>query len=280
MKETITTKELAKQLGTRPNVITENARKCLPNKKIEHGKPTYWSKAEVTVLIEQLKCNQVNGRTFPNLSVELKGVERCERDSAITTMQFAKQLGTSPNVVLENARKCLPNKKIENGKPTYWTKEEVTILLDYMKSHTSNNRSAEFSSLVANTSTELTPALKAQQFISSIDYSDESAVDMVTATITALSSNLIAALHSENKGLVKENKMLKHQVEYNEVIGCSKWSDVKKLLGLKMKWEDVREKLDLEENVDYFKKCMGYDKFPTTLITDNALNRIKELADS
>ena len=156
----MTTKEIAEQLGTRPNVITENAKKCLPDKVIENGKTTYWTQAEVTVLIEQLKCNQVNGRTFPNLSVELKGVERCERDSAITTMQFAKQLGTTPNVVLENARKCLPNKRIENGKPTFWTKEEVTVVLDYMKAHTSNNRSVELNSTVANTSTELTPALK------------------------------------------------------------------------------------------------------------------------
>ena len=196
----------------------------------------------------------------------------------ITTKELAKQLGTSPKVILENAKKCLPNKKIENGKPTYWSKAEVTVLLESMKKN--NNNQHNLSRSLISASTELTPALKAQQFISSIDYSDESAADMVTATIIALSSNLIAALHSENKGLVKENKMLKHQVEYNEVIGCSKWSDVKKLLGLKMKWEDVREELDLEENVDYFKKCMGYDKFPTTLITDNALNRIKELADS
>lgn len=156
----MTTKEIAEQLGTRPNVITENAKKCLPDKVIENGKTTYWTQAEVAVLIEQLKCNQVNGRTFPNLSVELKGVERCERDSAITTMQFAKQLGTTPNVVLENARKCLPNKRIENGKPTFWTKGEVTVVLDYMKAHTSNNRSVELNSTVANTSTELTPALK------------------------------------------------------------------------------------------------------------------------
>ena len=156
----MTTKEIAEQLGTRPNVITENAKKCLPDKVIENGKTTYWTQAEVAVLIEQLKCNQVNGSTFPNLSVELKGSERCERDSAITTMQFAKQLGTTPNVVLENARKCLPNKRIENGKPTFWTKEEVTVVLDYMKAHTSNNRSVELNSTVANTSTELTPALK------------------------------------------------------------------------------------------------------------------------
>jgi len=91
-----------------------------------------------------------------------------------------------------------------------------------------------------------------------------------------LSSNLIAALHGENKNLVKENKMLKHQVEYNEVIGCSRWADVKKLLSLKDNWESVCNKLNLEENVDFFKKCMGYDKYPTVLLPDNTVARIKK----
>lgn len=156
----MTTRQVADYLGTSSKVVLTNARKCLPNKVIENGKTTYWSNEEVTVLIEQLKCNQPNGYTFPNLSVELKGGERCERNSTITTMQFAKQLGTSPNVILDNARECLPSKVIINGKPTFWTKEEVTILLDYMKSHNSNNRSVEFNSTVKNTSTTLTPALK------------------------------------------------------------------------------------------------------------------------
>lgn len=72
-----------------------------------------------------------------------------------------------------------------------------------------------------------------------------------------------------------ENKMLKHQVEYNTVIGCSRWKDVKKLLGIKEKWETVCEKLSLEEEVDYFKKCMGFEKFPTVMIPDSTIERIK-----
>ena len=206
--ELITTKQLAEQLGTRPNVITENAKKCLPNKKIENGKATYWTQAEVTVLIEQLKCNQVNGRTFPNLSVELKGVERCERDSAITTMQFAKQLGTTPNVVLENARKCLPNKRIENGKPTFWTKEEVTVVLDYMKAHTSNNRSVELNSTVANISTDLSPALKLKKALELAQeaYEEE-----------------LAILKAKNKNLESENGNLKIELDESK-----EWSTIQK----------------------------------------------------
>ena len=196
--------------------------------------------------------------------------------TSISTKQLVAQLHTSKDVVISNAKKCLPNKKFVHGKPTYWSEEEVTILIDYMKTHTSNNRSVEFNSTVSKVSTSLTPALKVQQFISSIDYNDESAVDMVTATITALSSNLIAALHGENKNLVKENKMLKHQVEYNEVIGCSRWRDVKKLLCIKDNWESVCQKLNFEDHVDYFKKCMGEDTHPTTLLPDSTIERIKK----
>ncbi len=81
-------------------------------------------------------------------------------ETFVTTKQLAEQLRTRPNVITENAKKCLPNKKIENGKPTFWTQEEVTVILEYMKAHTSNNRSIELNSTLANTSTELTPALK------------------------------------------------------------------------------------------------------------------------
>lgn len=197
----------------------------------------------------------------------------------ISTKQLAEQLKISPKAVRENAKKCLPNKTIVNGKPTYWNEEEVTVLLDYLKGNTRGQgarKDLTCTEVVQVTETSLTPALKVQQFISSIDYNDESAVDMVTATITALSSNLIAALHGENKSLVKENKMLKHQVEYNEVIGCSRWADVKKLLGIKESWETICNLLNLEENVDYFKKCMGYDKYPTVLLPDNTIARIKK----
>lgn len=88
------------------------------------------------------------------LSFDIPAVE------LITTAQLAEHLNTTKDVVLANARKCLPNKQIEHGKATYWTQAEVTILLDYMKLHTSNNRSVEFNSTVENASTDLTPALK------------------------------------------------------------------------------------------------------------------------
>ena len=81
-------------------------------------------------------------------------------EQTVTTKELAEQLHTTKDVVLANAKKCLPNKRIEQGKPTLWNKAEITVILDYMKTHASNNRSVEFNSTVENYSTELTPALK------------------------------------------------------------------------------------------------------------------------
>lgn len=80
--------------------------------------------------------------------------------SYVTTKQFAEILGTSPKVVIENARKCLPSKKIENGKRTYWSKAEVTVVLDWMKNHDGNHSSDLYFRSKGALTTELTPALK------------------------------------------------------------------------------------------------------------------------
>lgn len=76
----------------------------------------------------------------------------------LTTRQVAEQLGTSPKVVLDNAKKCLSGKIIQNGKPTYWTPEEVTIIIERMKQSKPNQNG--FTASVKGVSTELTPALK------------------------------------------------------------------------------------------------------------------------
>lgn len=81
-------------------------------------------------------------------------------EEMIATKELAKQLNTSPKVILENARKCLPNKKIENGKATLWNKAEVTVLIDCLKNNSSNHASDLYFESKGAISTELTPALK------------------------------------------------------------------------------------------------------------------------
>lgn len=86
---------------------------------------------------------------------ELTGTAFLEK---FTTRQLAEQFGTRPNVITENGKKCFPNKKIENGKVTYWTKEEATVLLECLKENNTNQHN--LSGGLIGTSTELTPALK------------------------------------------------------------------------------------------------------------------------
>jgi len=79
--------------------------------------------------------------------------------NSMTTKEVAKVLTVNERTVQRVAKKCLPNKKIENGKATTFTQAELTIMLDYMKSN--NNRSDLASTTVVEAaSTDLTPALK------------------------------------------------------------------------------------------------------------------------
>lgn len=81
-------------------------------------------------------------------------------EKAITTRDLAKILNTSSKVLLENARKSLPNKIIENGKPTYWSVEDVTVLIDHLKHNPQTNANDLYLKSKGTTSTNLTPALK------------------------------------------------------------------------------------------------------------------------
>lgn len=90
-----------------------------------------------------------------------------EKDGAtlaetMTTKELAEQLGTDKKVIIENARKYLPNKIIEQGKQTLWTKAEVTVLIDGMKNNNSNQyrEKGTVTGAVTVISTDLTPALK------------------------------------------------------------------------------------------------------------------------
>lgn len=60
-EKTMTTKEVAKALGINEYSVIRIAKKCLPNKMFEHGKPAFYSEAEVTIMLDHVKHN--NNRT-------------------------------------------------------------------------------------------------------------------------------------------------------------------------------------------------------------------------
>ena len=145
----------------------------------------------------------------------------------ISTRELAEQLGTSPYVITKNAKKCLPNKKIENGKPTYWTQMEVTVLLDFMKEN--NNRTdLDLLHRVVGTSTELTPALKLKKALELAQeaYEEELAILRLKSEeqekklkIAENKNNLL--MHSEKTYTMSEiSKELgyKSAIEFNKVL--------------------------------------------------------------
>ena len=81
-------------------------------------------------------------------------------EKKMTTKEVAESLNCTVKTVLENAKKCLPNKVFENGKPTEWSEAEVTVLLDYMKEHSNVGASIDLVNDLQAVSTSMTPALK------------------------------------------------------------------------------------------------------------------------
>jgi phage antirepressor YoqD-like protein len=76
-------------------------------------------------------------------------------------------LGCEIKTVLNNAKICLPNKRIENGKQTLWTENEVTVLLAYMKRNNNNQHDLvrSLQGIETARSLELEAALVAQKAI-------------------------------------------------------------------------------------------------------------------
>ena len=81
-------------------------------------------------------------------------------EKKMTTKEVAESLSCTAKTVLENAKKCLPNKVFENGKPTEWNEAEVTVLLDYMKEHSNVGAGIDLVNDLQAVSTSMTPALK------------------------------------------------------------------------------------------------------------------------
>ena len=171
----------------------------------------------------------------------------------ITTAELSEQLHTSAKVILENARKCLPDKVIENGKPTYWTKAEVTILLEFMKAN--NNRTdLDLYDRCKGTSTDLTPALKIKKALELMQegYEEE-----------------LARLRAENAE--KENKLIEQapKVEFfDDVTGSTDTIDMKEVakvlnvkgLGRNNLFELLRSRNILDRNNQPYQKYVdcGY----------------------
>lgn len=173
----------------------------------------------------------------------------------MTTKELATMLNTTKDVILSNGKKCFPNKVILHGKPTVWNQAEITIILDYMKSHTSNNRSVEFNSTVKNTETELTPALRIRKAMLEMQSAYEDELEIL-----------------RQKNEAQQNQLLeqKPKVEfYDDVTGSNDTIDmgeVAKVLNIKnvgrnKLFEILRNKNILQQNNQPYQKFIDIGYF-------------------
>ena len=174
-------------------------------------------------------------------------------EKTMTTKEVAEALGTRPNVITENAKKCLPNKMIENGKTTYWTQAEVTVLLDFMKSN--NNRTdLDLSNRLIGASTELTPALKLKKALELAQEAYEEELSILRAKNEAQEKQL-----SEQKPKVDFYDRVTESSDCIDIGQCAKILNVHGI-GRNKLFETLRQKKILNEHNQPYQKYVdcGY----------------------
>ena len=91
---------------------------------------------------------------------------------------------------------------------------------------------------------------------------------------------------AKSKQLESENQQLVHALEYDEVKDWKPWNELKsdwkqyfELLRHKINYTKLFDEVGLVENEDYKKKVMGFDKFPTVLISPEAEDMLWDWLD-
>jgi len=174
-------------------------------------------------------------------------------EKAMTTKEVAEQLKMDVKTVRENGKKCFPNKIFENGKTTYWTKAEVTMLIEYMKEH--NNRTdLTCTTVVQVTSTELTPALKLKKALELAQEAYEEELSILRAKNEAQEKQLI-----EQRPKVDFYNRVTESSDCIDIGQCAKILNVKNI-GRNKLFEILRQKKILNEHNQPYQKYVdcGY----------------------
>lgn len=132
-----------------------------------------------------------------------------KREETMTTKEIAEYLGTDKKVIIENARKFLPHKQFEHGKQTFWSKEEVTILIEGMKDNNSNQYrdKGTVTGAVTVASTELTPALRIKRAMEMMQEAYEEELAIIKAR--AIESEKVVNRIADGKGCYSMNQVAK-----------------------------------------------------------------------
>lgn len=131
------------------------------------------------------------------------------KEETMTTKEIADVLGTDKKVVIENARKFLPNKQFEHGKQTFWSQEEVTVLIEGMKGNNSNQYRGKgtVTGAVTVASTELTPALRIKRAMEMMQEAYEEELAIIKAR--AIQAEQVVNRIADGKGCYSMNQAAK-----------------------------------------------------------------------
>ena len=91
---------------------------------------------------------------------------------------------------------------------------------------------------------------------------------------------------AKSKQLETENQQLVHALEYDEIKDWKPWNKLKndwkqyfEMLRHKINYTKLFDEVGLVENEDYKKKVMGFDKFPTVLVSPEAEDMLWDWLD-
>lgn len=128
----------------------------------------------------------------------------------LSTTELAKILNCNNNTVTENAKSIFPNKVFINGKTTYYTEEEATMIIDKIQ-HNNNNQN-NLSSSSIGIKTALTPALRIKQAMEMMQEAYEEELE-------------ILRLKNEEQQQLIEQQQPKVEF-YDKVVDSKDWIDM------------------------------------------------------
>lgn len=133
-----------------------------------------------------------------------------KEDILLSTTELAKILKCNNNTITENAKSIFPNKVFINGKTTYYTEEEATMIIDKIQ-HNNNNQN-NLSSSSIGIKTALTPALKIKQAMEMMQEAYEEELE------------ILRLKNEEQRQLIEQQQP---KVEfYDKVVDSKDWIDM------------------------------------------------------
>jgi phage antirepressor YoqD-like protein len=122
----MTTKEVVEVLGCAVKTVFENAKTCLPDKRIENGKTTLWTENEATILLEHLKQEKASGR-HSNLYIQSKGIETAKSLELEAALAAQKAIELQQKVIAKlKAESEAKQKRLEVAEPKAETLDKMT----------------------------------------------------------------------------------------------------------------------------------------------------------